>query len=84
MSRTDHCKNHRHHRQFAILHGLVVVYVCRPCSIQRDKTPCVDGATKDVLGYEIPLIPRNNLLILRMGVFPLSNFAKPFVVWVVS
>lgn len=79
-----HRKNHRHHRQLPLLHRSVVIYMCRPSSIEGNEAPRIDRATKDVLWHEFAFAPNDNLLALSMGMFAISDIPKPLVIGVVS
>lgn len=82
MMKANHCEDDRHHGEFALGHGVVVVDVSGPCSIKGYQPPGVDCATKDILRDEFTLVPSDNLLLVRhgMSVSPLSDFAKPLVI----
>lgn len=61
----------------------MVVHMCRPCPVERDEAPSVDGATEYVFWHEFAFRPEQRLSCPRLSVFSLAHVAKPFVVRIV-
>lgn len=79
----QHGKNDRHHRQLPILHRAMVIDMCGPRAVEWDQPPGIDGAAKDVLGYELAFIPEQHLLHMRMGTLSFSDALKPVEIRIV-
>lgn len=83
MRDAHHSKNDRHHRQLPILHRAMVIDMCGPRAVEWDQPPGIDGAAKDVLGYELAFIPEQHLLHMRMGTLSFSDALEPVEIRIV-
>lgn len=90
-----HGKHNRHHRQFAFLHCVMMIYVCRPSPIERNQPPCVNCPAKHVLWNKFSFVPDHDLLgallvvlVIMVPVVSVSSMlaisyvAKPVVIGV--
>lgn len=82
---THHGVNDGHHRKLPLLHCTMMIHVGRPRPVQRNETPSVDGATKEVFRDEFAFVPSEHLAFeaLRDNL-PLAQLAEPVEIRVVA